>query len=244
MTEQQLLEVFDTPEALALNQARLDHLDSLGFDFTGKVVFDVGCGVGHLSGFFLERGAKCVVAIDARAENVRATRRRFASQDRISITRRDVSTLHVFNGMIRPDVCLCYGLLYHLREPFEAIRNLAATGADLLLIESIVCDSPEPILVVERENPEVPNQSLTSYAARPSFVLLEELLLDAGFHLYLPLRVPDHPDFRWERLNNRETRRAGHNLRLIIIASRSVLDLHSNFLHIFLHTKNRREVVG
>ena len=42
------VQVFDTPGALALNAARMDHLESLGLSLKGKRALDLGCGVGHL----------------------------------------------------------------------------------------------------------------------------------------------------------------------------------------------------
>ena len=50
------LETFDSPAARSLNRARMEHLDSLGLPLSGKSVLDVGCGVGHLAQYFVERG--------------------------------------------------------------------------------------------------------------------------------------------------------------------------------------------
>src|SRR5581483_8895668 len=63
------LTVFDAPEALEINRARMDHLASLGLAIDGKSVLDVGCGVGHLSQFFADRGCR-LFCVDARAENL------------------------------------------------------------------------------------------------------------------------------------------------------------------------------
>lgn len=52
------VECFDTTEALAINRARLDHLDSLCLALHGKRVLDVGCGVGHLADFLKGRAAR------------------------------------------------------------------------------------------------------------------------------------------------------------------------------------------
>ena len=52
------------------------HLASLGLSLEGRRVLEVGAGVGHLSGFFLERGCDLVVT-EGRPENVAELRRRF-----------------------------------------------------------------------------------------------------------------------------------------------------------------------
>ena len=44
--------VFLQPEALALNEARLRHLASLGLLLEGKTVLEVGAGIGLLTHFF------------------------------------------------------------------------------------------------------------------------------------------------------------------------------------------------
>jgi 2-polyprenyl-3-methyl-5-hydroxy-6-metoxy-1,4-benzoquinol methylase len=61
------LEVFDAPEALRLNEARMSHLEWLGLPLAGKRVLDAGCGVGHLASR-LERMGCNVVCVDGREE--------------------------------------------------------------------------------------------------------------------------------------------------------------------------------
>ena len=58
--------VFDAPEAIALNRARLAHIESLHLDIRGRSVLDVGAGLGYLAQFFAER----VVCTEGREENV------------------------------------------------------------------------------------------------------------------------------------------------------------------------------
>jgi hypothetical protein len=70
------LQVFDTPEALALNDARMTHLESLGLGLAGKRVLDVGAGVGHLA-VRLEKMGCSVVCVEGRPENVESLRQRY-----------------------------------------------------------------------------------------------------------------------------------------------------------------------
>src|SRR5262249_50321591 len=69
------VESFDTPEALRINEARLEHLASLDLPLSGRSVLEVGAGVGHLTRFFVERDCRVVVT-EGRAENVRGLARR------------------------------------------------------------------------------------------------------------------------------------------------------------------------
>ena len=59
---------FDTPEAIAIDRARLDHLAALGLPLEGRRVLDVGGGPTQLAQFFVERGRG--LATDAHTENV------------------------------------------------------------------------------------------------------------------------------------------------------------------------------
>ena len=61
------VQVFDTPGALALNAARMDHLESLGLPLKGKRALDLGCGVGHL-GIRLQQMGCSVLCVDGRAQ--------------------------------------------------------------------------------------------------------------------------------------------------------------------------------
>src|SRR4051794_35479336 len=68
--------VFLTPEALAINEARLCHLASLGLDLAGKTVLEVGGGIGLHTCFFESLGCK-VTFTDGRPENVAEVKRRY-----------------------------------------------------------------------------------------------------------------------------------------------------------------------
>src|SRR5262245_10959634 len=69
-------EVFFAPNALAINEARLCHLASLGLDLTGKTVLEVGGGIGLHTCFF--ESLNCPVTFtDARPENLREAERRY-----------------------------------------------------------------------------------------------------------------------------------------------------------------------
>ena len=70
------LEVFDAPNALAMNRARMANLQAMGLPLAGKRVLDVGCGVGHLGTKLAEMGAT-VVCVDGRESNIVSLRERY-----------------------------------------------------------------------------------------------------------------------------------------------------------------------
>jgi SAM-dependent methyltransferase len=211
------VESFDTDGALQINEARLTHLASLDLPLDGRRLLEVGAGVGRLTGFFIDRGCS-VVATEARSENVAELRRRLPTVDA-----READVEESLEHLGRFDVVFCYGLLYHLESPLRALRNMAAVCDDLLLIETMVCDSREAVLRLEDETTSV-NQALRGLAHRPSPSYLAIALNRVGFdYVYAASDQPDHPDYRFSWLDNMDTARHGALLRGVFVASRSSL---------------------
>lgn len=211
------VESFDTDAALELNEARLAHLALLDLPIDGRRVLEVGAGVGHLTGFFVDRGCSVVVT-EARSENVSELRRRLPTIDA-----READVEESLQHLGSFDVVFCYGVLYHLESPLRALRNMADVCNDLLLIETMVCDSRSAVLRLEDETKSV-NQALRGLAHRPSPSYLALALNRIGFdHVYIATDPPDHPDYRFSWLDNMDTARSGALLRGVFVASRKPL---------------------
>jgi SAM-dependent methyltransferase len=212
------VETFDSHEALRINQARLEHLHSLGLPLNGRRVLDVGCGVGHLAQFFVERNCD-VVCVDGRQENVERLR---LLHPGIRAEVRDLDN-EPLTDLGQFDIVFSYGVLYHLENPFRAIRDWAALCSDLLLIETVVTDSPLPIVAYEEETSTF-SQALRNVGCRPSPSLVVLALRAAGFlHLYAPKEPPDHPEFRFRWRGDLSSRRGGSLLRCVFVASREAI---------------------
>ncbi|MCU1390643.1 MAG: methyltransferase FkbM family [Ilumatobacteraceae bacterium] len=211
------IECFETPAASWINRARLDHLAGLDLDVNGRSVLEVGAGVGFLSPFFLERDCR-LVTTEARRENVDELQRRFPDvRSEVADVEDSLLTLGRF------DIVFCYGLLYHLESPVRALRNMAEVCDDLLLIETVVCDSPLPIARLDDETLTV-SQALRGLAHRPSSSYLALALNRIGFdHVYAAVERPDFPDFIWTPVGDDAFFRDGHLLRRVFVASRSAL---------------------
>jgi len=213
--------VFDTEAALAINQARLEHLASLGLPLDRRKVLDVGCGVGHLARFFVERGCD-VTCVDVRQENVSGLRKIYPDMEAhvLNVENQALSRLGRF------DVVFCYGLLYQLENPLAALRNIASVCDDLLLIETVVTDHGEPLLRLVDEPAETSNQAAIGLASRPTPAFVALALSRVGFpYVYGPVHPADHPDFRFEWNNDLEWSREGHLLRCVFVASRTDVTL-------------------
>jgi SAM-dependent methyltransferase len=212
------VEGFDTDDATAINRARLEHLASLELRLEGRRVLDVGSGPAHLAQFFVERGCS-VVSTDARQENIDRMRELYPRHEGHVA---DVEETD-FSQFGRFDVVFCYGLLYHLENPLRALRNVAAVCDDLLLLETMICDSSAPVLRLEDEYLSA-NQALRGLAHRPSPSWVGTALNRIGFrHVTIAREPPDHQDYRFEWRNDAATARDGHLLRAIFVASRQPL---------------------
>jgi hypothetical protein len=116
-----------------------------------------------------------------------------------------------------------YGLLYHLENPLQSLRNMESVCDELLLLETIICDHEMALVRMEDESTDV-NQALGGIAGRPTPHYVVLALNRVGFpHVYAPVTPPEHEDFRFEWKNNLDCARDGHNLRCIFVASRKEL---------------------
>lgn len=209
------VESFDAPGAISINRARLECLSSLQLPLQGKRVLDVGCGVGHLAQFFVQQGCD-VSCLDARPENIDRLKSLYPNlKAQVFDLERDSSAeLGIF------EIVFAFGLLYHLENPFRALRNLSAAARELLLIETVVSDHPLP-LVVMCEEPSAFNQAVENIGCRPTPSFVALALRSAGFPcVYAPRVLPDHPDFQFAWKNDLSDSREGHLLRCLFVASR------------------------
>lgn len=211
-------ECFDTPPALAINKARLEHLESLNLPLAGRTVLDVGCGIGHLAQFFVKQRCS-VTCVDGRSENIASLRQRYPG---LPAHVADVQAVSM-DKFGKFDVVFSYGLLYHLDNPVSGLRNLAAACNDLLLLETVICDSKKSVVEFVDENLTT-NQALLPLACRPSPSFVTLALNRIGFpHVYQPITSPQHQDFRFYWRDQLEHQRDGHLLRCVFVASRRPL---------------------
>ncbi|MEN2992889.1 MAG: class I SAM-dependent methyltransferase [Bacteroidia bacterium] len=186
---------FDAPEAISLNKARMEMLDSLLKTLSTyvelKSALDVGAGVGYFSRFLKDRGFE-VVGVEGREENVQEAQRRHPDIQFLCRNVEDPSLpdLGTF------DLVLAFGILYHLENPFAAVRNIVKMTKHVLLIESAVIGWECPGLLLFKEGRDV-DQGLTYVALFPSESCLITMLHYAGMpFIYRLKRMPDHADFK------------------------------------------------
>ena len=187
-------------------------LDRINSQIPLRSVIDIGCGVGYFSKFLSDRGLD-LIAIDGRDENVKEGQRRYPEITFLTKNAEDpgLPDLGVF------DLVLCVGLIYHLENPFRAIRNLHALTGKILIIESMCAPGREPSLELVDE-PLLDNQSLNYVAFYPTESCLVKTLYRAGFpSVYGFTSLPDEKEFQNTRSRKKE--------RTILVASKGELNL-------------------
>lgn len=208
------VETFDTADALEINRARIESLHSLQLPLRGKRVLDVGCGVGHLAQFFVQQECD-VLCIDARSENIEQLRALYPHLKALVF---DLET-DSLSALGTYDIVFAFGVLYHLENPFRALRNLAAASKELLLIETVVSDHRLPVVLMSEETCAY-SQALSNIGSRPSPSFVVLALRSAGIaHIYAPRILPNHPDFHFSWNDDLSEARDGHLLRCLFVAS-------------------------
>lgn len=160
---------------------------------------DIGCGVGYFSRFLRELGLR-VTGIDGRKENVEECRRRYPDIAFETANAEDLDP----ERMGQFDLVLCFGLLYHLENPFRAARGLYAITGRIVLIESMCAPGTKPAMELLDEA-DLVNQGLNYVAFYPTEACLVKMLYRAGFRfVYGFSRLPDHAAFHNTNTRKRE----------------------------------------
>jgi FkbM family methyltransferase len=204
---------FATQDAIEINDARGAFLESFLPDLIRKsnitTALDVGCGALGVFSRLLKDLGLVVTALDGRPHNVAEARKLNPTVDFKVCDVENPSIL----SLGRFDLVLCFGLLYHLENPFLAIRNLFEITEKYLLIEAQT--APHKALIsVMYEEPHAINQSLNYVAYMPSESSIIKMSYKVGFpKLYRSCHFPNHPDYR------RSLRRK--KVRTILMASKT-----------------------
>jgi len=184
-------EVFLYQDAVLMNQARLDHLEMLNLDLPGKRVLEVGAGMGLLTHFFEDQGC-IVLTTDGRAENVLEIRRRFPYRNTQVL---DLETVFDLSYLGEFDIVFCYGTLYHLSNPEQALESLSKICREMILLETCVTPGDELAIHLEAENKENPNQATSGMGCRPTRPWIFRKLKDHYGYAYISKYQPCHEDF-------------------------------------------------
>jgi hypothetical protein len=206
---------FHNPHYLRHNQRRQEHLASLGLPLAGATVLEVGAGIGDHTSFFLDRGCR-VISTEGRPENLGLLEQRLPDVDvrLIDLDEPDPAFSEV------AEVVYCYGTLYHLSRPAEALQWIAAHCSGLLLLETCVSVGRAELVNLVTEEARNPSQSVSGRGCRPTRSWVLARLRDHFPHAYVTATQPWHDEFP---IDWRSTR-PDTLTRSVFVASRSELD--------------------
>jgi len=116
-----------------------------GGSLAGKRVLDLGCNCGGFSFAAARHGAREVVGIDPRAIHIRQAERlrdylglknvRFEQARMEELSEAQLGTF---------DVCLAFGVFYHLSDPIQTIRRVSQLVRGVIAVDSHVHFSSDP----------------------------------------------------------------------------------------------------
>ena len=204
------------------NSRRHEHLATLGLDLANKSVLEVGAGIGDHTSFFLDRGCS-VLCTEPREDCLKVIRRRFKSEPNVSVESLDLDAA-LSSSAPRHDVVYCYGVLYHLSRPAEALAWMCDRANDLVLLETCVSFSREDNPFLVDEDATLQSQAITGIGSRPSRVWVMNRLKEGMPHVYATVTQPWHEEFPLDWTTPGPTSTTGL-ARAVFVASRKPLNL-------------------
>jgi 2-polyprenyl-3-methyl-5-hydroxy-6-metoxy-1,4-benzoquinol methylase len=189
--------LFDEPYYLEINSARWAVAEQV-FKFIvendhipAKTCLDVGCGPGWFAGRISKMGF-AVTGLEGRPELAEIATQRYPAA---IIKQLNIEEPGQLSKLSPADIVLCFGILYHVENPFMLLRNLHALTNQILFLETIVVPSEYPCawLVDEGRNE---TQGLSHHAFILSKPALVAILQRVGFSCVLEYKGPvPHQDF-------------------------------------------------
>lgn len=164
---------------LEWNQKRIKGIiDFYGHKFIYcKKMLDLGCGQADISGAFYRLGAD-IIAVDARQEHLSIAGKKFPG---LKTVKADLDRDWAFAGK-KYDIVLDLGIICHLRDYEQHLRNVCQTTNHLVL-ETAVCDSDDPYkCITSTENKNIYDLSVNGVNSRPTAAAIERILTECGMN--------------------------------------------------------------
>lgn len=208
--------VFHSSNYLRHNARKLEHLASLRIPVSGLSVLEVGAGIGDHSHYYIDRGCDITIT-EGRQNNLDYLETQYPD---VRVKLLDMERPITVEGSPF-DVVHCYGLLYHLSAPDQAIGFMSRNCKQILFLETCVSfgDDKEINLVSERADDL--SQSLIGIGCRPTRRWIFEELKKHFENVYIPKTQPNHEEFpiNWSA----PEKHTGKFNRAVFVCSRKVL---------------------
>lgn len=184
-------------------------IDHYGKDFfKGKTILDLGCGWGDVSAYFAKECGAYVTGIDVRPPHIEKAKNRHPHPN-LQFFTKDIEKRSWDYGSEKFDIIICWGLLYHLKDPKRVLKKLCK-HCNYLIVDSEVIDSEDARLTKEIAEPSDMKHgwggSILGFGMRPSAALIEHVFKEARMQVESPkdLTQLDHSchNYSWTAKNN------------------------------------------
>lgn len=172
------------------NARRLEHLASLHLLVAGSSVLEVGAGIGDHSHYYIDRGCKITIT-DSRSDNIHYLRTRYPDCD---VQFLDMENPSPVKGSPFA-IVHCYGLLYHLAKPEQALEFLGKQTRKMLFLETCVSFGQNEEINPVQEDQYNPTQAHSGTGCRPTRSWLFKKLQTLFEYVYIPKTQPNHEEF-------------------------------------------------
>jgi hypothetical protein len=177
-----------------INEARMQHLGSLGLDLRGKTVLELGAGIGDITQYLMQMGCSTITRIEARQYNCVIMRQEHPEHPVFCDDLMDPKSLGTTFGL-----CIAYGILYHLADPTMAIRFMEK-HTNFAIVETCVSLGPGDELNPVDEGSHCPSQATHGKGSRPTRRWMLASLRTAFRYVYCPVTQPNHVQFQLDWL--------------------------------------------
>lgn len=149
-------------------------------DLTGKTILDLAAWDGYYSFLAAKRNAKVVIAVD----NAQAERKDFNGNsetlsEKYQFLRQKIHSnvnfipMNVFDIdkiKMNFDIIFCFGLYYHVKNPYDLFEKCYSKCKEMLLIEGEIKSENEPNMTIL--NPRELNDDPTNYWGPNQFIFI------------------------------------------------------------------------
>ena len=184
------VQAFHSNHYLRHNARRLEHLASLRIPVAGASVLEVGAGIGDHSHYYIDRGCRVTIT-EERSANLHRLKSRYPN---CSVQYLDMESPLPIDGSPF-DVVHCYGVLYHLSTPREALAFLSQNTSRLLFLETCVSFGDKEEINLTGEVQSDPTQASSGTGCRPTRAWLFRELQGLFEYVYVPATQPCHEEF-------------------------------------------------
>jgi 2-polyprenyl-3-methyl-5-hydroxy-6-metoxy-1,4-benzoquinol methylase len=173
--------------------------DVLGDELGDTTVLDIGCNCGYFSLDLADRGVRSVRGVDLRANNI--AQANFLAEhfgvDGVTFEVRDSRELE---GVEQFDVVLNLGLLYHVTEPFELVRQTYELCRRMAIIDTSCALEPfAGFVIVGDRDVGKPVEGRADVELHPTYRGAIETIRAAGFsEVFEVIGRSDRPHPRYD----------------------------------------------